>query len=201
MLIIYRIVQARRSRKLLRAWRQRNRQTRIQKIPIAIRIGWPSIQRGMSYCYTESMNETPIALVQPLAYRIWSPKHHSFFYTDVQSEDPKFVDRWTGLFDKQGLPLYENDIIQVHYNWKFGWVRAVVIRDSNKEQYAARATVNDRTMLQIGYYCFADSYKVGNLREHPGKLVTAKEQFPENETEPWWLSPAVFRSVSRSCSN
>jgi hypothetical protein len=155
----------------------------------------------MSYHDTESMNETSNSLVQPFAYRVWDPKHRSFFHTDVQPDSWQFVDRWTGLFDKQGLPLYENDIIRVHYDWKFGWVRAWVMRDLKKDQYTAQATTSDGTVLQIAYYCFADAYRLGNLREHPGKLVTATEQFSESKTEAWWLSPSAFNSVPRSCLN
>src|SRR5689334_180558 len=134
------------------------------------------------------MNDTSTSLVQPLAYRIWDLHRHCFFYTDVQPEVISLVDRWTGLFDRQGLPLYQNDIIRVHYNWKFGWVRALVRRHAEKHEYLAEATSVDGTALHIGYYCFADSYRVGNFREHPGKLVTAKEQFAEQESQPWWLS-------------
>jgi hypothetical protein len=147
------------------------------------------------------MNETPIALVQPLAYRVWDLKHCSFFYTDVQPEASALLDRWTGLFDRQGAPLYENDIIRVHHDWKLGWVRALVTRNERKDQYMAKATAPDGSEVHIGFYCFADSYRLGNLREHPGKLVTATEQFRTGESDPWWLSSAVFRSVPRSCFN
>lgn len=148
------------------------------------------------------MNETPTTLVQPLAYRVWDQKHRSFFYTDVQPEATTSRDRWTGLFDKQALPLYENDIIRVHYDWKFGWVRALIMRQAKKDEYAAQAIAVDGTVLRIGFYCFADSYRVGNSREHPGKLIRAAEQFSRAESEePWWLSTAVFPSVSRSCFN
>jgi hypothetical protein len=147
------------------------------------------------------MNETSTSLVQPLAYRVWDPNRRCFFYTDVQPEVTPLVDRWTGLFDKQGLPLYENDIIRVHYNWKFGWVRALVRRQAEKHEYRAEATSAEGIVLHVGYYCFADSYRLGNFREHPGKLLTASEQFRERASEPWWLSAAVFPSVSGSCSN
>jgi hypothetical protein len=147
------------------------------------------------------MNETPISLVQPLAYRVWSPKHRSFFYTDVQPEVSEFVDRWTGLFDKQGLPLYENDIIHVHYDWKFGWVRALVTPAPEGERYIAQSITKDGNVLRIGYYCFADSYRLGNLREHRAKLTPATEQFQQNEAEPWWLKEAILPSVSRSWAN
>lgn len=147
------------------------------------------------------MNETLSALVQPLAYRVWDLKHCSFFYTDVRPEASPLLDRWTGLFDKQGLPLYENDIIRVHYDWKFGWVRALITRDAKKPQYMAQATTSDGAALRVGFYCFAEAYRVGNLRQEPGKLVHATEQFPSGDTEPWWLSSAVFRSVSRTCLN
>jgi hypothetical protein len=147
------------------------------------------------------MNETLSSLVQPLAYRVWDPKRCSFFYTDVQPDASPLVDRWTGLFDKQGSPLYENDILRVHYDWKLGWVRALVLRDAKRDRYLAQATAPDGTAIQIGFYCFADAYRVGNVREHPGKLVAATEQFPTQETQPWWLSSAVFRTVPRSCFN
>lgn len=155
----------------------------------------------MAYADTESMNERPSSLLQPLAYRVWDSKYRSFFYTDVLPEASATFDRWTGLFDKQGLPLYENDIIRVHYDWKFGWVRALVVRQGRKDQYSAQATTADGALLHVGFYCFADSYRLGNLREHPGKLVAATEQFANPKTDSWWLSPAVFRSVPRSCLN
>lgn len=146
------------------------------------------------------MNETQNTLVQPLAYRVWDPKYRAFFYTDVQAEVPSLQDRWTGLFDKDRVPIYENDIIRIHYNWKFGWVRARVVRDIKRHEYVAQATASDGEVLQVGFYCFADSYRIGNVREHPAKLVAATEQFPV-ENEPWWLSPAIFRTVPRSCFN
>jgi len=147
------------------------------------------------------MNATPTALVQPLAYRVWDPKRCSFYYTDVQPEVTPLVDRWTGLFDKQGLPLYENDIIRVHYNWKFGWLRAVVRRHAEKHEYRAEATSVDGTALYIGYYCFADAYRVGNLREHPRKLTAATDQFGEPDSQPWWLNRALFPATPGSCLN
>ena len=147
------------------------------------------------------MNETHKPLVQPLAYRVWDQTNRSFFYTDVQPKVSTWLDRWTGLFDKQSLPLYENDIIRVHYNWRFGWVRAKVLRDAKSHEYNAQAMTPDGAVLRVGFYCFADSYRVGNLRENPGKLVSATEQFPAEQIDPWWLSPVVFRSVPRSCFN
>jgi hypothetical protein len=155
----------------------------------------------MDYYPAESMNDKLICLVQPLAYRVWDPKHRWFFYTDVQPEATEFLNRWTGLFDKQGCPLYEDDIVRAHYDWRFGWVRALVMRHPKRNQYYAQATAVDGTMLNIGCYSFADSYRLGNLREHPGKLVAATPQFPHPEAEPWWLSPAVFRPMRGPCFN
>ena len=155
----------------------------------------------MAYRRKEFMNDAPTALAQPLAYRVWEPQRGSFFYTDIQPGTSSLVDRWTGLFDKQGLPIYENDIIRVHYNWKFGWVRAQVLRDVKTHEYRAQATAKDGTVLRIGYYCFADSYRLGNCREHPGKLTAASEQFAEAKTEPWWLSATTFRTASGSSFN
>jgi hypothetical protein len=149
----------------------------------------------------QSMNGTSIALVQPLAYRQWDPKHKSFFYTDVQPKEPQFLDRWTGLFDKQGLALYENDIIRVHYDWKLGWVSALVMREGKGERYCAQCTTSDGKVLQIGFYCFTDAYRLGNVREHPGKLVAAREQFPEPESQSWWLRSAFRHSTPPWCFN
>lgn len=147
------------------------------------------------------MNETLTSLVQPLAYRVWDPQRRSFYYTDVQPEAGSEVDRWTGLFDKQRLPLYENDIIRVHYNWKFGWIRAVIRRHAEKHEYRAEAACGDGTALYIGYYCFADAYRLGNLREHPGRLLPASEQFADQDAQPWWLSRAIFPATPGSCLN
>lgn len=147
------------------------------------------------------MNQQPIKLVQPLAYRVWDPRHHSFFYTDVRPEPTPLLDRWTGHFDKQGSAIYENDILRVHYDWKFGWIRALVVRLENRNEYIARATGPDGTHFQIAFYSFSDAYRIGNLREHPHKLIAASEQFSHNPTEPWWLCTAIFRSVPRSCFN
>lgn len=132
-------------------------------------------------------------LVQPLAYRVWDPDRRSHFYTDATPEASAIVDRWTGFFDKQGLAIYENDIIRVHHDWKFGWVRALVLRHPRKEEYTAQATTTEGAVLRIGFYSFADAYRVGNVREHPGKLTRATEQFSK-EPDAWWLSPAIFRS-------
>lgn len=147
------------------------------------------------------MNETLTTLLQPPAYRVWDLKYRSFFYTDVQPEPTSLHDRWTGLFDKQGQPIYEHDIIRAHYNWKFGWVRALVTRHAERHEYRAQATDVNGAVLSIGYYSFADAYRVGNIREHPGRLVAATEQFAAPGHEPWWLSSAVFRTLTPASCN
>jgi len=147
------------------------------------------------------MIETPNQLTQPLAYRVWDSDYASYFYTDVRPETGEQLDRWTGLFDRQGAPVYENDILRMHYDWRLGWVRALVVRDASRGGYMAEATAPDGKVLRIGFYSFADAYRVGNIREHPGKLVTAKEQFAEQESSAWWLSPAIFRSRQGTCAN
>jgi hypothetical protein len=147
------------------------------------------------------MNGIQIHLVQPLAYRVWDPERHSFFYTDVLPEASPLLDRWTGRFDRQGTALYENDIIRVHYDWRLGWVRALVVRDANCDGYRAQATGPDGKTFLIGFYCFADSYRLGNLRQHPSRLVAAVEQFQRDGTEYRRLQSAAFRSVPRSSFN
>jgi hypothetical protein len=147
------------------------------------------------------MNGTAIQLVQPLTYRIWEPVWKAFFYSDVLPLAAAQVDRWTGLFDKQGTPLFENDIIRAHYDWKYGWVRALILRDEQRGSFFAQATTAEGTLLRVGFYCFAEAYRVGNVREHPRRLVAAAEQFAPPSDEPWWLSPAVFGSASSDCFN
>lgn len=147
------------------------------------------------------MNGTAIHLVQPLAYRVWDPRQRAFFYSDVRPDNSEQLDRWTGLFDKQGLAIYEQDILRVHYDWRFGWVRALVVRHEKKQEYVARATSTDGEILQIGFYNFLEGYRIGNLRQHPGKLTQATEQFPEDQIGPWWLSSVLFPSAPGASVN
>jgi hypothetical protein len=147
------------------------------------------------------MNGTVQQLVQPLSYRVWDPAHRTFFYSDVRPQPSKLVDRWTGLFDRSGNPIYEQDILRVHYNWKFGWVRAVVTRQEDTHRYVAEATGPDGSPLLIGFYSFVDAYRVGNTRQHPQKLVGATEQFLDRETSPCRISPTILQPSSDSCLN
>src|SRR5579859_127065 len=96
---------------------------------------------GLTGFYIQSviMDETANQLIQPLTFRVWDPKYRSYFYTDARPEASGLVDRWTGLFDRQGMALYENDIIQAHYDWKLGWVRALIVREQTRQTYSARA--------------------------------------------------------------
>jgi hypothetical protein len=147
------------------------------------------------------MDDHPNRLIQPLSYRVWDPEQSSYFYTDIQPADWTFVDRWTGLFDREGSPLYENDIIRAHYDWRLGWVRALIKKHPTKQQYRAIAKAPEGTEFQIGFYCFAEAYLVGNIRQHPGRLLRAMEQFPEKESERWWLSRTVSSSIPSSGLN
>lgn len=131
-------------------------------------------------------------LMQPPAYRFWDPKYRSFFYTDVPGEATDLRDHWSGFFDRQGTPIYGNDILRVHYNWKYGWVRATVKRDAQGLEFRAEARAADGAVLSIGRYCFADAYCVGNTREHPGKLAAAQEQFAKRQTVPRCMCGPVF---------
>src|SRR5262245_41745302 len=95
-------------------------------------------------------------LVQPAAYRIWDADRQLFSFTDQQPEMSDLVDRWTGRFDKQGRALYERDIIHVHYNWKLGWVRALVVPHPERSEFAGQATDPDGTPFLLGFYYFGD---------------------------------------------
>ncbi len=136
-------------------------------------------------------------LNQPFACRIWDPARKCFSFTDGACAQDPSVDRWTGLFDRQGLPLYERDIIRAHYDWKLGWVSGLIVRHPERAQFAARATAATGAVFYLGFYCFADAYLAGNLHQHPGKLRPACEQFQEQPVQPWWLSEAVFGRTTR----
>ena len=129
----------------------------------------------------------PRELKQPPAYRVWDPLRRAFSFVDTRPAISPFLDRWAGLFDKQGLPLYERDIIRVHFDWRLGWVSALVIHHPQRPEFAAQATNPDGTLFFIGFYYFADSYMEGNLRQHPNRLKRATEQFPKWSSDPWWL--------------
>jgi len=135
-------------------------------------------------------------LTQPLGCRIWNPLRKCFDFTDRFGQAEPRIDRWSGLFDRRGAPLYERDIIQVHYDWRLGWVSALVVRHPKRADYAARATDPEGKEFYIGSYYFADSYLSGNLHQTPGKLKRATEQFPEEPVHPWWLSDIIFRRSS-----
>jgi hypothetical protein len=143
----------------------------------------------------------PREFVPPLAYRIWSPQRRAFSFTSQQQSLSALVDRWTGLFDKQGSPLFEHDIITFHYDWKLGWVRALVVSHPERTGYAARLQTAEGTILHLGFYYFADSYLEGNLRQHPAKLKMATEQFSKEKIRPWWLSGSLFTKIPRSHIN
>jgi|SRR5579864_1633678 len=147
------------------------------------------------------MTGTPKQHPQPLAYRLWNPQQRAFFYSDVRPEPSPMLDRWTGFFDKEGSPVYERDILRVHYNWKLGWVRALVLPHEKMDRYLAQATDAEGNVLTIGFYSFAEAYRIGNLRQHPYKLTTAQEQFSDATKTPWWLSPALLQSAPTLCPN
>ena len=138
------------------------------------------------------MKDTVKEHTQPLAYRVWSPDERSFFYSDVRPDLSSLVDRWTGFFDKEGLAIYERDILRVHHDWKLGWVRAVVVPHGKKNQYVAEGTDKDGNIFTIGFYSFAEAYRIGNLRQHPHKLIRAREQFDE-DTVIYCISPDLRR--------
>lgn len=137
---------------------------------------------------------------QPLAYRMWNPRTGSFFYSDVQPELSPMLDRWTGFFDQEGAPIYERDILRVHYDWRLGWVRAVVMPDG-KGRYIATATDPEGRQIQIGFYSFAESYRIGNLRQHPYKLTTAREQFRDDDQSLFWSNGSQTPAGQSLCSN
>ena len=135
-------------------------------------------------------------LKQPLACRIWDAGRACFSFTDAYGIKSTGVDCWTGFFDKQGLPLYERDIIRVHYDWRFGWISALIQRHPERAEFAARGTDPLGKPFYLGFYYFADAYLLGNQHQHPAKLKRATIQFSQANSQPWWLSPVGFRRPS-----
>jgi hypothetical protein len=134
--------------------------------------------------------------VQPAACRVWEPQKRVFVFSDSFGWSPLQEDRWTGFFDKQGLPLYERDIIQVHFDWKLGWIRGLIERQPENRKYAGRVKGPDGKFFHIGFYYFADSYLIGNLHQNPARFIPAREQFSKDNEAPGWLKWQVHHGRS-----
>lgn len=116
-------------------------------------------------------------------FRIWDPVRQGFGFCNQQPNDGSVVEVWTGRFDREGRPVYEQDIISVHHDWKLGWVRALVVRRAGTSEFVGQATGPDGA-FQIGAFEFTEGYVEGNLHQHPQCLFPAMAQFPEPEPLP-----------------
>ncbi len=137
-------------------------------------------------------------------FRIWDPVRRGFGFTDQRPNDASIVEAWTGRFDREGRPIYEQDIISVHHDWKLGWVRALVERRTGPSEFAGTVTGPDG-VFHIAAYQFADAYLEGNCHQHPHHLFAAVAQFPDPEPSShlrWWsdgvrLPGAASKTQSR----
>lgn len=121
-------------------------------------------------------------------FRVWDPARRGFGFSDQRPGDDSVVDAWAGRFDREGRPIYEQDILSIHHDWKLGWVRALVEKCRVTAEFRGVATGPDGPFY-IAAYQFADAYVEGNAHQHPEKLLPAVAQFPEPETadlSPWW---------------
>ncbi|HEY9172350.1 MAG TPA: hypothetical protein VI136_08715 [Verrucomicrobiae bacterium] len=121
-------------------------------------------------------------------FRVWDPARRGFGFSDQRPDDVCVVDAWAGRFDREGRPIYEQDILSVHHDWKLGWVRALVEKRAGTAEFRGVATGPDGP-FHIAAYQFADAYVEGNAHQHPEKLLPAVPQFPEPETadlSTWW---------------
>lgn len=97
---------------------------------------------------------------QPSLYRIWNTRKTSFSYTDdFPGTDILLCDRWTSFWDKEQRPLYENDLVVLHYTFKSGWIVGVVTRHQNS--FGIRPLTIRSRVLEI--YWLQESYKEGNV--------------------------------------
>lgn len=120
-------------------------------------------------------------------FRIWDPVRRGFGFSSQRPNDGSVVEVWTGRFDREGRPIYEQDIISVHHDWKLGWVRALVLRRAGAADFVGIVTGPDG-VFHVGAFEFADGYVEGNLHQHPQRLFPAVPQFPEPEPLPQsWL--------------
>jgi hypothetical protein len=126
-------------------------------------------------------------------FRIWDPVRRGFGFTNQRPPDASVVDVWTGRFDREGRPVYEQDILSVHHDWRLGWVRALVMRRVGTSGFVAQATGPDG-VFHVGEFEFAEGYVEGNLHQHPQRLFPAMAQFsdPEPPVAPrWWRSDTL----------
>ena len=149
------------------------------------------------------MNNAPGFLKVAPLFRVWDDVRKQFNFSDLRPKSEGKLDRWTGLYDKEGRAIYESDILSVHYNWRFGWVRAVVKADSGGKEFFATVSAPNGESLRVGSFSFAESYVEGNVHQHPQRLVPAQKQFPDpiDFVKPGCWSENIFPPFSREGLN
>jgi hypothetical protein len=127
-------------------------------------------------------------------FRVWNSKRHGFGFVDERPSGAAIVEAWTGFYDKEGWPIYEQDILSVHHDWQLGWVRALVERHPSRPEFAGKVVGPDGTVFRVGYYLFADAYLEGNIHLQPELWVPAAYQFkgPPDSLLPRWWSDTIF---------
>ena len=106
---------------------------------------------------------------QPSLYRIWDPKRHAFSYTDVGAgKDVLFNDLWTSLWDKDRHPIYENDIVVLHFGGELGWVSGIVSKQGNAG-FCIKLTSGKPLILKD--FWLQDCYVEGNIYVKPVKSI------------------------------
>lgn len=97
---------------------------------------------------------------QPPLYRIWNFQRSGFGYTDESpGSDILLCDRWTSFWDKDGKPIYENDVVVFHYSYEMGWVYGVITRYGNS--FGIRKLMKGLKILEI--YWLQDCYVEGSI--------------------------------------
>lgn len=149
------------------------------------------------------MNAAPCNLKVAPLFRAWDDMRRQFSFSDLRPKTQGTVDRWTGLYDKEGTPIYEKDILSVHYNWRLGWVRAVVEAENSGKGFIATLTGPGGEVFRVGSFSFSDSYVEGNVHLNPQRLIPAQKQFPEpiDFIKPGGWSDDIFTPFSRDGLN
>lgn len=116
---------------------------------------------------------------RPIKFRVWDNDCHRFVYFEIGENDDcygmfrvaanKFssvIEQYTGLKDKNGKEIYENDIV------KYGDSAAVIIWREENAEFGVRwldCGVEDSISWQIGIEK-TPSEVIGNIHENPELL-------------------------------